>query len=306
MAKPILIVMAAGMGSRYGGLKQLDPVGQHGEIIVDYSVFDALRAGFSKVIFVIKQEHEADFREVIGDHVAAHVPVEYAFQRLDDLPEGFTVPEGRVKPWGTGHAVLAARHLVDAPFAAINADDFYGAEAFQKLAGFLAALSGNETPMPCAMVGYKLENTLTENGSVSRGVCETGDGKLTAIVERKRIEKTPDGPAYTEDGGESWVRLPGDTTVSMNFWGFPPAFMGDLERAFRVFLETEAKENPTSAEFFLPFVVNDRIRAGEASVQMLHSDDRWFGVTYKADKPTVVAALKDLTAAGKYPAPLWQ
>ena len=196
--------MAAGMGSRYGGLKQLDPVGQNGEIIVDYSVFDALRAGFSKVIFIIKEENEADFRAVIGDRMAAHIPVEYAFQRLDDLPEGLAVLEGRVKPWGTGHAVLAARHLVDAPFAAINADDFYGAEAFQKLAEFLGTLSSGETPMPCAMVGYKLENTLTENGYVSRGVCETRDGMLATVVERKRIERRADGPAFTEDG-EYWT-----------------------------------------------------------------------------------------------------
>lgn len=306
MAKPILLVMAAGMGSRYGGLKQLDPVGKNGEIIVDYSVFDALRAGFSKVIFIIKQENEADFRAVIGDRMAAHIPVEYAFQRLDDLPEGFSVPEGRVKPWGTGHAVLAARHLVDAPFAAINADDFYGAEAFRKLAEFLAALQEGERPLPCAMVGYKLENTLTENGYVSRGVCGTKDGMLATVVERKHIERRADGPAYTEDEGESWTAIEPDATVSMNFWGFPPEFMGDLERNFRVFLETEAKEKPLTAEYYLPFAVNDRIRAGGATVRMLHSDDRWFGVTYKADKPVVVEALRQMAEAGKYPAPLWK
>lgn len=305
MAKPILVVMAAGMGSRYGGLKQLDPVGQNGEIIVDYSVYDALRAGFSKVVFVIKEEHLQDFREVIGDRVAAHLPVEYAFQRLDDLPEGFTVPEDRIKPWGTGHAVLAARHLVDAPFAAINADDFYGAEGFAKIAAFLENVD-NGKPYQCTMVGYKLENTMSENGYVSRGVCVEKNGMLETVVERTHIENRVGGPAYTEDDGETWFSLPGDTTVSLNLWGFAQGFIKDLEQGFKTFLETDAKKNPLKAEFFLPFFVNDCIRDGAAKVTVLKTGDKWFGVTYKADKQVVTDALKKMSEDGTYSAPLWQ
>ena len=258
MQKPILVVMAAGMGSRYGGLKQIDPVGKNGEIIMDFSVFDALRAGFSKVVFIIKEELYADFRAVVGDRVAKYMPVEYAFQKLTDLPEGFAVPEGRVKPWGTGHAVLAARAHIDAPFAVINADDFYGAEAFAKIGEFL------------------------------------------------QNAESADGPAYTEDDGQTWHALAEDATVSMNLWGFTPDFVEDLQRGFTAFLENDVPKNPLKAEYFLPFVVNDQIRAGKADVRVLKSGDKWYGVTYKEDKPVVMRALADMMESGVYPDPLWK
>ena len=305
MKKPILVVMAAGMGSRYGGLKQIDPVGKNGEIIMDFSIYDAMRAGFSKVIFIIKEERLQDFKEVVGDRVSRYIPVEYAFQKLDDLPEGFSVPEGREKPWGTGHAVLAARDLIDAPFAVINADDFYGGEAFQEIGAFLETAEDGEKAH-WAMVGYQLQNTLTENGHVARGVCVEKDGILETVVERTRIEKRADGPAYTEDGGETWHSLPADATVSMNLWGFTPGFVEDLKRDFLAFLENDVPKNPMKAEYFLPFVVNDQIRAGKADVRVLKSADKWYGVTYKEDKPVVMRALADMMASGVYPDPLWK
>ena len=305
MKKPILVVMAAGMGSRYGGLKQIDPVGKNGEIIMDFSIYDAMRAGFSKVIFIIKEERLQDFKEVVGDRVSRYIPVEYAFQKLDDLPEGFSVPEGREKPWGTGHAVLAARDLIDAPFAVINADDFYGGEAFREIGAFLeTAEDGGKAHW--AMVGYQLQNTLTENGHVARGVCVEKDGILETVVECTRIEKRADGPAYTEDGGETWHSLPADATVSMNLWGFTPGFVEDLKCDFRAFLENDVPKNPMKAEYFLPFVVNDQIRAGKADVRVLKSADKWYGVTYKEDKPVVMRALADMMASGVYPDPLWK
>ena len=305
MKKPILVVMAAGMGSRYGGLKQIDPVGKNGEIIMDFSIYDAMRAGFSKVIFIIKEERLQDFKEVVGDRVSRYIPVEYAFQKLDDLPEGFSVPEGREKPWGTGHAVLAARDLIDAPFAVINADDFYGGEAFREIGAFLETAEDGEKAH-WAMVGYQLQNTLTENGHVARGVCVEKDGILETVVERTRIEKRADGPAYTEDDGETWHLLPADATVSMNLWGFTPGFVEDLKRDFRAFLENDVPKNPMKAEYFLPFVVNDQIRAGKADVRVLKSADKWYGVTYKEDKPVVMRALADMMASGVYPDPLWK
>ena len=305
MKKPILVVMAAGMGSRYGGLKQIDPVGKNGEIIMDFSIYDALQAGFSKVIFIIKEERLADFKAVVGDRVSRYIPVEYAFQKLDDLPEGFTVPEGREKPWGTGHAVLAARDLIDAPFAVINADDFYGGEAFRKIGAFLETAEDGEKAH-WAMVGYQLQNTLTENGHVARGVCVEKDGVLDTVVERTRIEKREGGPAYTEDDGATWQPLPADATVSMNLWGFTPGFVEDLKRDFRAFLENDVPKNPLKAEYFLPFVVNDQIRAGRADVRVLKSGDRWYGVTYKEDKPVVMQALSDMMTDGVYPDPLWK
>lgn len=305
MKKPILVVMAAGMGSRYGGLKQIDPVGKNGEIIMDFSIYDAMRAGFSKVIFIIKEERLQDFKEVVGDRVSRYIPVEYAFQKLDDLPEGFSVPEGREKPWGTGHAVLAARDLIDAPFAVINADDFYGGEAFREIGTFLETAEDGEKAH-WAMVGYQLQNTLTENGHVARGVCVEKDGILETVVERTRIEKRAGGPAYTEDGGETWHSLLADATVSMNLWGFTPDFVEDLKRDFRAFLENDVPKNPMKAEYFLPFVVNDQIRAGKADVRVLKSADKWYGVTYKEDKPVVMRALADMMASGVYPDPLWK
>ena len=305
MKKPILVVMAAGMGSRYGGLKQIDPVGKNGEIIMDFSIFDALQAGFSKVIFIIKEELLQDFKDVVGDRVSKYIPVEYVYQKLEDLPEGFTVPEGRVKPWGTGHAVLSARDRIDAPFAVINADDFYGGEAFKKIGAFLETAQDDEKAH-WAMVGYHLKNTLTENGHVARGVCVEKNGVLDTVVERTHIEKRECGPAYTEDDGATWHTLDEDATVSMNLWGFTPGFMEDLKRGFAAFLENEVPKNPLKAEYFLPFEVNDQIRAGKADVQVLKSADKWYGVTYKKDKPVVMQALADMMANGTYPDPLWR
>lgn len=306
MKKPILVVMAAGMGSRYGGLKQIDPVGKNGEIIMDFSVFDAVQAGFSKVIFIIKEQLFEDFKEVIGDRVSKYVQVEYVFQKLDDLPEGFTVPEGREKPWGTGHAVLAARDYIDAPFVVINADDFYGGEAFKKIGAFLRNVKVDGEKAHWAMVGYHLKNTLTENGHVARGVCVEKDGVLDTIVERTHIEKREDGPAYTEDDGATWHALDEDTTVSMNLWGFTPDFVDALKKDFVSFLENDVPKNPLKAEYFLPFVVNDQIRDGKADVTVLKSADKWFGVTYKDDKPVVMAALAEMMQNGTYPDPLWK
>jgi len=304
MKKPILVVMAAGMGSRYGGLKQIDPVGKNGEIIMDFSIFDALRAGFSKVIFIIKEELLDDFKSVVGDRVSGFIPVEYVFQKLTDLPEGFSVPEGRVKPWGTGHAVYSAREKIDAPFVVINADDFYGAEAFKKMAAFLETAEDDEKAH-WAMVGYYLRNTLSENGHVARGVCVEENGILNTVVERTRIEKREDGPAFTEDNGETWTALDEESIVSMNFWGFTPSFVENLKQGFQRFLENEMPKNPLKAEYFLPFEVNDQIRDGRADVAVLKSADKWYGVTYKEDKPVVMQALADLMADGTYPDPLW-
>ena len=302
--KPVLVIMAAGMGSRYGGLKQLDPVGNHGQVILDYSIYDARRAGFETVVFVIKHEIEAEFKAVIGDRVARCIEVKYAFQRLDDLPEGYSVPEGRAKPWGTAQAALAARHLVDGPFAVINADDYYGPEAFKEIYDYLCAHPDGDV-YEYAMVGYLLKNTVTENGTVARGVCEeTADNYLTRVTERTRIEKG-EPPRYTEDDGATWTELPGDTIVSMNMWGFTRSFLDEAWKRFPAFLDRALKENPLKGEYFLPTVVTWLLDEGKARVKVLRSTDRWYGVTYREDKAAVVAAIADKTAAGLYPDRLW-
>ena len=306
MNKPVLVIMAAGMGSRYGGLKQLDPVGNHGQLIIDYSIYDARRAGFDTVIFVIKEENEADFRSCIGDRVSKVMDVKYAFQRKDDLPEGYAVPEGRAKPWGTAQAALAARELVHGPFAIINADDYYGPEAYQLIYDYLCAHPDGEL-YEYAMVGYLLKNTVTENGSVARGVC-TVDGEhiLRDIVERTAIEKDGDDARFTEDGGGSWTALPGNTTVSMNMWGFTRSFLDEALARFPAFLDKALAENPLKGEYFLPSVVEQLIGGGKARVRVLLSQDKWYGVTYREDKPTVVAAIAEKTKAGLYPDQLWE
>ena len=306
MNKPVLVIMAAGMGSRYGGLKQLDPVGNHGQLIIDYSIYDARRAGFDTVIFVIKEENEADFRSCIGDRVSKVMDVKYAFQRKDDLPEGYAVPEGRAKPWGTAQAALAARELVHGPFAIINADDYYGPEAYQLIYDYLCAHPDGEL-YEYAMVGYLLKNTVTENGTVARGVC-TVDGEhiLRDIVERTAIEKDGDDARFTEDGGGSWTALPGNTTVSMNMWGFTRSFLDEALARFPAFLDKALAENPLKGEYFLPSVVEQLIGGGKARVRVLLSQDKWYGVTYREDKPTVVAAIAEKTKAGLYPDRLWE
>jgi hypothetical protein len=305
MKKPVLVIMAAGMGSRYGGLKQIDPIDPDGHIIMDFSIYDAVRAGFEKVVFIIKKENEADFRESIGNRIEQQIQVEYVFQDLRNIPDGFTVPEGRVKPWGTGHAVLSALPVIDGPFAVINADDYYGQQAFQMIYDFLTTHS-DEEKYQYTMVGYLLENTLTENGHVARGICEMdAAGKLTGIHERTRIEKRADGPAYTEDDGATWTKVSGDAVVSMNMWGFSASMLTELKNRFAAFLRESLPVNPLKCEYFLPFVVDELIGEGKAEVTVLKSRDRWYGVTYKEDKPMVVQAIQNLKDEGKYPQHLW-
>ena len=302
MQKPALVVMAAGMGSRYGGLKQIDPVGRHGEIIMDYSLYDALEAGFEKVVFIINRKIEKDFYEVIGKRAEKHMEVRYVFQQPDAmLPAGFSVPEDRVKPWGTAHALLCCKNDVNEPFAAINADDYYGKRAFSVLYDYLQnAKDGAKADF--SMVGYLAKNTLTEHGSVARGVCEVDqNGELVNIVERLKIFKTPEGPAYTEDDGQTFVHFPEDNLVSMNFFGFTPALFPALEARFPEFLADAMEKNPLKGEFLIPQEVGRMLQAGRASVRVLSSPDRWYGVTYREDKPEVMQALSDLTDAGAYP-----
>lgn len=305
MTKPVLVVMAAGMGSRYGGLKQLDPVGGHGQVIMDYSIYDARRAGFETVVFVIKPEIEAQFKAAVGDRIARGMDVKYAFQRLEDLPEGYAVPEERVKPWGTAQAVLSAREVVKGPFAVINADDYYGPQAFREIYRYLSDHPDGER-YEYAMVGYQLKNTVTENGHVARGVCEeTADGLLTAITERTHIESTPAGPRYTEDNGQTWTELSGETIVSMNLWGFTRSFLDEAWARFPAFLDGALAADPLKAEYFLPGVVSSLIAEEKARVKVLRSADKWYGVTYQADKPQVAAAIASMTEGGLYPDALW-
>lgn len=305
--KPILVIMAAGMGSRYGGLKQIAPVGSHGEAILDYSLYDARRAGFATVVFIIKHEIEADFKATVGRRAEkSGMEIRYAYQQVDMLPAGFALPEGRVKPWGTAHAILCAADEIDAPFAVINADDYYGPEAYKEIYNYLSTHS-DDRYYEYAMVGFQLKNTVSENGSVSRGVCVADEGGyLASVTERTRIEKYEGGIHYTENGGESWVQLPGDTTVSMNLFGFTPSFVQEIRAGFPAFLEKALAENPLKGEYFLPSVVSRLIGEGKARVKVLTSADKWYGVTYQEDKPVVVAALAAKTAEGLYPDGLWE
>ena len=304
--KPVLVVMAAGMGSRYGGLKQIDPVGSCGEAILDYSVYDAHEAGFETIVIIIKEAIKKDFMETVGARLAkAPVEIRYAYQELDKLPEGYAVPEGRTKPWGTSHAVLCAKEAVDgAPFAVINADDYYGKTAFKTIYDALCKAQDTDKFDYC-MVGYEVGKTVTEHGSVARGVCYTDEnGYLTEVVERTRIEKYDGGIHYTEDG-ENWVELTEDTIVSMNMWGFTPSFLEEIEKGFAAFLDNAYKTNPLKGEYFLPFVVQTLLTENRATVKMETSADKWYGVTYAADKPVIVAALREKTAQGLYPDSLW-
>ncbi len=306
MTKPVLVVMAAGMGSRYGGPKQMDPVGPNGQLIIDYSIYDAHRAGFDKVIFIIKREIEADFKQAIGDRLSGVLDVRYAYQELGDLPAGYSVPAGRVKPWGTTHAVLAARELIDGPFAVLNSDDYYGPQAFRDIYGFLSGCDAH-TANEYAMIGYRLGNTVTENGSVARGICqEDGEHYLTAVVERTHIDKDGANARYSEDGGRTWTALSGGCLVSMNFWGFTRAFLDEAAARVPAFLDRTLHEDPLKGEFLLPTTVSGLIGEDAARVKVLPSGDRWFGVTYREDKPKLVAALADMTAAGRYPENLWK
>lgn len=297
--------MAAGMGSRFGGLKQIEPIGSNGEIILDFSLYDALMAGFKKVIFIIKRENEEAFRSLVDDRAGKFMEIEYAFQELDDLPSGYCVPDGREKPWGTAHAVMAARKLVNGPIAVINADDYYGPGAFQSIYAFLEQAKDNSKYNFC-MVGYQLENTLTENGYVSRGVCQASEkDMLSEITERTKIQWQDDKIVYTSDEGESWQELPRGTIVSMNFWGFTPSMMKEMESRFPEFLDNAMAENPLKGEYFLPGVVDQLIQENKAEVKVLKSLDRWYGVTYKEDKQGVVDALQSMKDKGEYPEILW-
>ena len=301
--KPVLVVMAAGMGSRYGGLKQIDPVGSHGEAILDYSLFDAHEAGFETAVIIIKEAIRQDFMDTVGKRLEkSPMEIRYAFQELDKLPEGHTVPDCRTKPWGTGHAVLCAKDVIgDAPFAVINSDDYYGKEGYKAL--YQALCNAGEGEF--CMVGYELGKTVTDNGYVARGVCTADeDGNLLYIQERTHIEVQGDAIRFTEDG-ENWTELAPETTVSMNMWGFVPSFLNELESKFAAFMKTLAVSNPEKAEFFLPFAVDELLHEGKAKVKVLRSSDKWYGVTYAADKPQVVAALRAMAEEGKYPDGLW-
>jgi NDP-sugar pyrophosphorylase family protein len=302
--KPVLVVMAAGMGSRYGGLKQIDPVGSHGEAILDYSLFDAHEAGFETAVIIIKEAIKKDFMDTVGKRLEnCPMEIRYAYQEMDKaLPAGFAVPEGRTKPWGTSHAVLCAREEIgDAPFAVINSDDYYGKQSFREIYNFLS-----DTTDGCfCMVGYQLGKTVTDNGSVARGVCQTNEQDyLTAIVERTRIEKYENGIHFTVDG-ENWEDLSADTPVSMNMWGYTPAFLAEIAARFPKFIAEEVPANPAKAEMFLPMTVGQLLEEGKATVKVLRTADQWFGVTYAADKPVVVAALKAMADEGQYPDGLW-
>ena len=302
MNKPVLVVMAAGMGSRYGGMKQIDPVGPCGQVIVDYSLYDARRAGFETVIFVIKHEIEDAFKAAIGERVSKAMDVKYAFQQLDELPEGYTIPEGRVKPWGTCHAVLAAKPYLHGPFAVINADDYYGPSGYQLLFDLLSSDADS-----CAMVAYPLASTVTENGHVSRGICRvSAEGLLQQVTERTWIESSAQGIAFSEDEGKTFTKLPDDVLVSMNFWGFPRSFLQKVRDGFPDFLTRASKENPLKAEYFLPSVVSSMIEQDGARVKVMTSRDCWYGVTYPQDKQTVVQAFEQMSEQGLYPQPLWQ
>lgn len=307
MKKPVLVVMAAGMGSRYGGLKQIDPVGSHGEAILDYSLYDAHEAGFDTAVIIIKKAIEKDFMETVGKRLQkCPMEIRYAFQELEKIPEGFTIPEGRAKPWGTSHAVLCAKDEIgDAPFAVLNSDDYYGKSAFREIFNYLSNAKDGDRYDYC-MVGYELGNTVTDNGSVARGVCNTdANGKLTQIDERTRIEKYEGGIHYTLDDGATWTDLPASTPVSMNMWGYTPSFLREIEERFPKFLAETVPENPLKSEFFLPVTVGTLLKENKAEVTVLHSADKWYGVTYAADKPQVVAALQAMTNQGKYPDGLW-
>ena len=304
--KPILVVLAAGMGSRYGGLKQIDPVGSHGEAILDYSLYDAYRAGFETAVIIIKEAIRKDFMDTVGKRLErCPMEIRYAYQELDKaLPAGAQIPAGRTKPWGTGHAVLCAAKEIDgAPFVVINADDYYGSSAFKTAFDWLSQSAGE---YDYSMVGYLLGNTVTEAGSVARGVCNTDEnGYLTDVVERTCIEKQADAIRYTEDK-ENWIELSPDTIVSMNMWGYRESFLREMEARFPNFFAVNVATNPEKAEFFLPMVVGQLLQEKKATVKVLRSADKWYGVTYAADKPAVVAALRQMTEDGKYPDGLWK
>jgi len=300
-----LVIMAAGMGSRFGGLKQIEPLGPCGEIILDYSVYDAVLAGFDKVVFLIKKEIEEDFRAITDGRYDSKIKVEYAFQELSNLPEGFAVPEGRVKPWGTAHAIYSCKDVIDGPFAVINADDYYGAQTFKVIYDELTKEKESSDVYDFSMVGFKLENTLTENGHVARGVCKIENGYMTDITERTKIMYRDGKIMFTEDE-ESWEEIPEGTPVSMNLWGFTPEIITEIESRFAAFLRKNLDTNPLRCEYYIPFVVDELVKEGKARVTALTTPERWYGVTYKEDKQSVMDALSEKHNEGLYPTPLWK
>ena len=304
MQQPTLVIMAAGIGSRFGGLKQLAPVGKNGEPIIHFSLYDAIEAGFQKVVFIIKEEIDREFRERIGDLVKDRIHVEYIWQSLDKIPAEFVIPETRVKPWGTGHAVLCAKDVIDGPFAVINADDYYGKDAFRVIYNNLVTAQ-DDAYYRFSMVGYQIENTLTENGHVARGVCRSENGFLTDIEERLRIEKHGDRIEYTEDDGATWTKIAPGTLVSMNLWGFTTAFFRELELRFPAFLEKTIKETPEKGEYLLPRIVNELLTEKKATVAVLSSFSKWYGVTYKEDLASVQTSIQALQSSGLYPQKLF-
>lgn len=305
--KPTLVILAAGMGSRYGGLKQIDPIDEQGHKIIDFSIYDAKRAGFGKVVFIIKKEHEADFRSCVGDAISKHMEVDYVFQDLTDVPKDFAIPQGRVKPWGTTHALLCCKDIVKEPFAVINADDYYGKNAYVTLAEFLKQQEERKDLPVYAMVGYQLKNTLTDKGSVARGLCMRDEQDyLTEIVERTKIIKTQDGAAFTEDDGASYTSVSVDTLVSMNMWAFYPDVFPLMEEAMGEFFKEKVADNPMKAECLIPTEVGGLLEKKKAAVKVLSSSDRWFGVTYQEDKPMVKESIKQLKDSGLYPTYLWE
>lgn len=305
--KPVLVIMAAGMGSRYGGLKQIDPVDEHGNLIIDFSIYDALEAGFEKIVFIIKKAIEKEFKEQMGSRMEKHVETAYIYQELDKLPEGYHCPKGRVKPWGTAHAILCCeKELQDVPFAVINADDYYGKSAFKTMYGQLSQMEDTDV-YQYAMVSYDLYKTLTDYGHVARGICSLDENDmLQDIVERTQIEKHGELAEYTEDGGRSWQSLPEGTVVSMNLWGFTPSIFKELRERFSLFLNRNLDVNPMKCEYFLPFVVDELLKEGRAKVKALHTADNWYGVTYKKDKENVMEAIRKFKKAGLYPECLWE
>jgi len=303
MAGPVLVVMAAGMGSRYGGLKQIEPVTEQGEIIIDFSLYDAMMAGFEDVVFIIKKEIEEDVRARIDGGAGRHLNITYVYQEITDLPSGYSVPEGRVKPWGTCHAVLAIKNAVNGNFCVINADDYYGAEAFQLMhEELLTAQDGDHYDY--SMVGYKLANTLTENGHVTRGVCKLDDkGNLAGVDERFKIMWRNGAVEYEEDG--AWHQVSPDATVSMNMWGFTPSLLKEIEDGFPAFLDAAQAADPTKAEYLLPLKIDELLKEGKAVVKVLPTEERWFGITYKEDKEQVMASVQSMKDRGLYPEILW-
>lgn len=305
MDQPTLVIMAAGIGSRFGGLKQLAPVGINGEPILKFSLYDALSAGFKKVVFIIKNDIYEDFKALINEPLQKELDIHYVFQELHLIPEGYSIPEGRIKPWGTGHAVLCAKDALDGPFAVINADDYYGKDAFRVIYDCLLT-QRDDNKYRFSMVGYLIENTLTDNGHVTRGVCQTDNGFLTSIDERHQIEKRNGKIQYTQDQGTSWVDIEQGTVVSMNLWGFSPGFLSELSYNFPSFLDSTLENNPLKGEYLLPIIVNKLLEEGRASVKILNSEDEWYGITYKEDLPSVRAAIQAMQKKGLYPEVLFK